>query len=428
MPDARSHQRDPIAWCGFIALCFMALCWHRLGIPTKPFFDEVHYLPAARQLLELIPANREHPLFGKEILAASLTLLGDNPLGWRLPSLLLGGLGLFAFGRLIWWMSRRRFAALAGMILLASNFSWFIHSRISMLDVFAASFALVALWQFAAAVHPATRHARLRLAISGIFLGLAIGSKWSVVPLALAPGLAFLDIRLRHRELKISRGRAGPIPGMTIAEAACCLGLLPLAVYWASFAPAYFYLNDAMAPGPMGLIEQHRQMLELQSGLTTPHPYQSAWYQWLLNLRPVWYLYEQIDGAQRGILLLGNPFTMLAGLPALLWCLWAGIWRKRRDALAMALLFCISLGLWLVPAKPIQFYYHYLVPSIFLMGCLALSLDALLRAGDRWRAVPMAVTALSIAIFVWFYPILSAAVLHDGAGAFAHWMWLDSWQ
>ena len=41
---------------------------------------------------------------------------------------------LFAFGRLLWWASGRRFATLAGMLLLATSFAWFIQSRIAMLD------------------------------------------------------------------------------------------------------------------------------------------------------------------------------------------------------------------------------------------------------------------------------------------------------
>ena len=31
-------------------------------------------------------------------------------------------------------------------------------------------------------------------------------------------------------------------------------------------------------------------------------------------------------------------------------------------------------------------------------------------------------------MFVWFYPILSAAELHEGRNSFVKWMWLDSWR
>ena len=125
------------------------------------------------------------------------------------------------------------------------------------------------------------------------------------------------------------------------------------------------------------------------------------------------------------MLLIGNPLTMLLGLPALAWCAWVGIKRQRFDALAVAVFYAVSLGLWIVAAKPVQFYYHYLLPSVFLIAALALALDALWRRGRR--AIPLLVLAGSAAMFAFFWPILSAAPL-DGRDAFTRWTWLDSWR
>ena len=122
------QQRDPIAWCALIALGFLAVAWHRLGIPTQIYFDEVHYVPAARKLLELLPANPEHPMLGKEIIAAAIAVLGDKPLYWRVPSALFGAMGLFAFSRLVWFASGRRDAALiaTGLLLAVATFWGFL--------------------------------------------------------------------------------------------------------------------------------------------------------------------------------------------------------------------------------------------------------------------------------------------------------------
>ena len=46
------HPRDPWLWCLFLPVLFALLASVRLKIPSEPFFDEVHYLPAARALLE----------------------------------------------------------------------------------------------------------------------------------------------------------------------------------------------------------------------------------------------------------------------------------------------------------------------------------------------------------------------------------------
>ena len=93
MRTSFSREQDPLDWCAVIAVFFLALVWHRLGIPSKIYFDEVHYIKAARALLELKRANPEHPMLGKEIIAASIALLGDKPLFWRVPSALFGALG-----------------------------------------------------------------------------------------------------------------------------------------------------------------------------------------------------------------------------------------------------------------------------------------------------------------------------------------------
>ena len=169
-------------------------------------------------------------------------------------------------------------------------------------------------------------------------------------------------------------------------------------------------------------------MIALQNSVTESHPYQSTWRDWIINWRPIWYLYENVDGAQRGVLLIGNPFTMLAGLAAFGWCLWNGLTWRRPDRIAFAAMFLACLGIWMLPGKPVQFYYLYLLPSTFLMGCLALALDALWRTGGWRRSVPVFSLTVSGGLFVWFYPILSAAVLHDGPQAFTMWMWLDSWR
>lgn len=427
MTTAPAPQRDPLGWTLLIALAFLALCLHRLGIPSRIYFDETHYVPAARKLLELTRANPEHPMLGKEVIAAAIALLGDRPLVWRLPAALLGTLGLFAIGRAVWWASLRRLAALAAMILVATGFLWFVQSRVAMLDMAMAGLGMTALWCFAAAMRLPARQARWWLAACGICLGLALGAKWSIAPVAAMPGLTFLALRLKaHGRRFLQRSDSGPVPGISLIEAAFWLGSVPLAVYWLTYLPAFFYPKDAV--DPLAPIAWHRYMLQLQDSVTKLHPYRSVWYQWVGNWRAIWYLYENTDGSQRGILLVGNPFTMIAALPAVLWCLWAGLRRKRSDALACALLYLASLGMWVVSTKPIQFYYHYLLPSVFLLACLALALDALWDRRDRWRWLAPGALAVSAAMFVYFYPIISAAKLHNGKQSYVEWMWLKSWR
>lgn len=429
MQPAKQTPRDPLGWCVILALAFWALMLVRLTIPTKPYFDEVHYLPAAREYWALGKfLNREHPLLGKELIGLGMQLFGDRPLGWRIFPTLAGALTLFAAMRALWHASRSRFATLAYGVLLATGFYIFVNARIAMLDIFMVGFVALAYWQLAAAVR-APERGRRHLIVAGVALGLALASKWNAAPLALLPGLAFLALRLRagRRRFLLSQ-RGGPVPGVSLLEASAWLGALPLAVYALTYVPAWFFTEGALgtATGSANLLALHADAVRLQESVVKTHPYMSRWPQWVLNARSIWYLYEPVDGAQRGIVLIGNPLTMLLGLPALLWTASEAILRRNGAAAAVTVLYAVTLGFWIASAKPVQFLYHYFLPSMALLAALALALDALWRQQRRWLALlPL---AGSVALFAYFYPILSAAPLSGGKMAFTEWMWLARWR
>ncbi len=420
-------QRDPWRWCLAICATFLIILWLHLQIPSKIYFDEVHYVKAARILLSLDHAqNPEHPLVGKELLATGLWLFGDTPRGWRIMPALFGTIGLFAFSRMLWLASERRAATILGTLLLATDFAWFIQSRIAMLDIFMASFCMLALWQVVAAMRE-PRQGRWRLALAGVFLGLSMGAKWSVIAPAMVPGLIFLAIRARlHGRRFLIAIQGPPVPGISLLEAGLWLGLLPLLVYFVTFAPTWFYAHGPASPWHP--IDYQMTMIRLQDSVVKKHHYMTVWWQWIIDYRGVWYLYEAIDGAQRGVLLIGNPVSMWSGLLAWLWCLWTGVRQRRYDALAFAVLYLVSIGMWVGNGKPVQFYYHYLLPGTFLMACLALALDHLWRQPDRrLRWLAMTVMAANIAVWAFFLPIISAGALTD-KHSYVNWMWLDSWR
>ena len=80
-------------------------------------FDERYYVNAARVILSIPPGqntytdrplgldpNTEHPPLAKLMVAGSMRLLGDGPLGWRLPSVLFGTPSIL----LLYGVARRR--------------------------------------------------------------------------------------------------------------------------------------------------------------------------------------------------------------------------------------------------------------------------------------------------------------------------------
>jgi len=437
-------RRDPLAATLVIVAAFFLLGLCRLAIPSKTMFDEVHYIPAARRLIDLTRRlNPEHPLLGKEMIAIGIRLFGDHPFGWRFPNLVLGSLGLFAGARAMWWVSGSRRVSLLFAFLIATDFIWFVLSRIAMLDMAMASMLALGMWQWALSARPQwaqRRGGRVHLILVGTFFGLSLGGKWNGAPLMVLPGLLFawqraaavnLIPRRSPGDFRAAIGniprwlfatRAGPVRGVSLAEAALWLGLWPVVVYLATFAPAFFYKVQPMTFG--ALIPWQRYMLQLQDSVVKPHRYMSRWWQWIFNLRPIWFLYEHIDGDQRGVLMIGNPFSMLVGLPALGWCAWKG-WRGEGLPALIVVLYVLSLIFWAMNGKPVQFYYHYELAACFLMAALALSLGRWWDNGLKWPG--RTVVILTAVVFIGFYPIISAGPL-PGRKAYLDYTWLKSWR
>lgn len=425
MSHAPARIRDPIGWCLLLTLVFALLAANRLLIPDKIFFDETHYVAAARTLLTLAePVNMEHPMLGKELIALGILIFGDGPLGWRIFPYLLGLLTIYAGMRAMWHATCSRGATALFGVLLITGFGVLVHTRIAMLDIFMLGFFTAGMWQWIAAIREPER-ARIRLAAAGVLLGCSMASKWTILLLAALPGIAFLVLRARAAGGAFLWSRRGsPVPGITLIEAGLWLGVVPLAVYFASFFPYLLYENGARDIG--GLFALQLEMLDLQTQVLDPHPYQSELRHWIINIGAIWYFYEDWQGAWRGVIFIGNPISMLLGIPAVIWAVWTGMTRERWDALSCAGFYLANLMFWFVSAKPVQFYYHYLPATMFLLAALAMMLDEGWRAGRWWRSISFVAIGGIVAIFCYFYPILSAARL-AGERSFLDYAWLDAW-
>ena len=405
--------RRPLPLALLIAgLAELLFAW-RVTIPSKPYFDEVHYVPAARTLLALAhPANIEHPLLAKELIALGIWLFGDDPLGWRMLSTLAGSAVVAGVFALVWLGTRRLRPALVASVLTLVNFTVFVQARIAMLDGFMAAFVILGAASLLWSMHGAPGQVRRRWGLGAVLLGLATACKWTAAPYVAFAALAYLLLR---------RGRPDRWPGLGPVMALALLGGVSVATYFLTFAPAFFYAQEPLTLAT--LLPFQWTMFQQQTQVLPAHTYQSAWYTWPFDWRPIWYLYEPVDGAQRGVLLLGNPAVMWGGLVAVLAC--AGAWLRSRAIRpgAAAGLWIASIAIWPLIPKSLGFFYYYYLPSIWLAVVLAVALDHWRARLRYWDEV---VVMLAVGLFLHFYPILSAAPL-AGPGAFARWIWLDSW-
>jgi dolichyl-phosphate-mannose-protein mannosyltransferase len=397
-----------------------------LTSPEKFVFDEVHYVPAARQMLEPgKPAevlNPMHPPLAKELIALSIAAFGDSALGWRYPSALFGALAIVAVylcGLALF--EAQRGAACAALIAFFNQMV-FVQSRIAMLDIFALAFGLLAIAAFVRGFRE-SRPQRW-FALAGIGFGLAAACKWSgLFPLAVSIAIVAITRLLQGWKTAFADGRAGDWyrpdrwPDFKWYHLVGCFVALPALVYVATFVPVYGFSSA-------DLIEAQRRIFADNTTNAIPaHTYMSSWPSWPFLLRPVWYLFDKVgDDHIAAIVFLGNPLVLWLSLLALAACLWDFV--KDRSATAFLILsfyFGSYLALALMP-RALAFLYYYL-PAATILSLAPV--HALTRPGvPRW--VLWAFVALAGVGFVVMLPI-SAAFVGTSMATFNRLMLFQSW-
>lgn len=408
MTPTRPSWLIPLA----LAVVAEALFLFRLGTPHSFVFDEVHYVPAARALLALSePVNLEHPLFAKTLIAAGIAVFGDNSFGWRFAATLAGTATVVAIYAITALLTRdRRAGLIAGALALFGN-TVFVQARIAMLDTFMAALLACGLAFLLWAVR-SERRVWPKWLGGAALLGLAVGCKWAALPYVGFAGLGLVVLRWRS-------GRAMRLP---LIPALAALGGVAALAYLATFLPAFLYAKEPLTLAR--LLPFQAEMYRLQTQVLPHHTYQSNWWTWPVMLRPIWYLYEVADGAQRGVLLVANPLLAWGGLVAVAACAWLGVARRSLHLLAAAGLWLASVAMWAAIPKSLGFYYYYYPSTLWLAVALGAAFHAV-DPGGRRRWDEWYVTA-TIAVFAYFWPILSAAPL-NGPAAFTHWAWFAGW-
>jgi len=419
IPPNKPHGERSVrvSWlvAGLLALGSFVLFALNIARPAAPYFDETHYLPAARALLEGSgPVNIEHPLFAKTMIAAGMLLFGDDSLGWRLPSALFAAIAVAALFWVALLLLRDLWAATFAALLLVFNQTHFIQARIAMLEMPMTALILLGAGCLLQA-REAGPGARRWEYLGAMALGLAIGAKWLAAPYAaLFLGAAgWAKSRAREHDMAF-------VARHVIADVGK-LGLVMLAAYFVTFWPAFLYTRSLLTLDQ--LIGFQSEMLRTQSGHMAPNPYQSAWWTWPLMLRPIWYLFAKTANSYQAVLLIGNPMVYWGGLAVVLAC--ASGWMKQRTQQlnAMAGLWAFSIGIWALIPKKIGFFYYYNLSAVVL--CLVIA-AFFASWGARGVRILACVTALAAAMFAYFYPIISAQPLPTDE-TWTRWVWMKSW-
>jgi dolichyl-phosphate-mannose--protein O-mannosyl transferase len=420
-----------------------------------------------------------------------------DPVGWRMPGALAGvGAVVFMYllGRALF---RSEIAGLASSFFLAADGLAFAHARIGTPDSLVLFFIVATLYFLVTN----------RWALAGVSLGLGAATKWNVAFIVLPVLLYFIwrfyvrwresqpDRQLRPAERVLLAGAAlmalgaatsvplyineGHLSSTVLigAGAPAVLGLfvilggliaiasdaalrakpraqvylqaafslpiffiaLPFAVYMATYIPMFlqgeglshwWYLSD--------------EAYKFHSSLTAHHGWQSEFWQWPIDARPVFFWVE--GGTHSKIYNLGNPLVFWMSLPALGFALWQGVkfvriridegsriavWGRlgERQA-ALLFVFVCWLVLWLFWATNPRtlFFYHYIPAFVFAVLALGYVVHWLWHESsfERSRQIAIAFVLAVGVTFVYFYPHLAAVDVPQWLDD--QYYWFSSWR
>jgi dolichyl-phosphate-mannose--protein O-mannosyl transferase len=424
-PD-RSAVRNTIV--AAIILFLAAHCTLLAGVttPDKFYFDEVHYVPAARQMLKPVMAapmlNPMHPPLAKQMIAASIRAFGDNPLGWRYPGVLFGALavvGMYLCGLALF---AAQGPAVASAMLAFFNQMVFVQSRIAMLDIPALAFELFGIAAFICGFRQ--QRPQRWFALAGLAFGLSAACKWSGwFALGVCIGIVAVIRVMQGWRMQFAGSnpddwyRPDRWPDFRAWHFVACFVLVPVLVYLVPFLPLYgLSLPD--------LFEAQRRILgDNTTAAIAGHTYMSSWPSWPLLARPVWYLFDRIgDDRIAAVVFLGNPLVLWPALPALAICLRDWIMTRRAQPL---LILSFYLGCWLAWAvlpRTLGFLYYYLPAAT--IASLALVYALTRGSSPRWWLwVFVAIAALSFAAML---PV-SAGLVGTSMATFNRLMLFQNW-
>ena len=389
----------------------------------QPFFDEQHYVPAAREFIaRRVNTIPEHPPLGIALIAASIAIGGDRPFGWRLGSMLSGSLLLLGLLALCFACGmRKQRVVYVGALALCSHFI-FIHARAAMLDIYLCAFIIWALVLMVWALFSASlSRKKILLGGSALLWGGASCVKWIGLP-----GFAVCLIYLLS--LKVVRNfsftsTANPHgwhnPRYLQEVSILTVFILLPALYVLGYALPHLLLADKH------LLYAIREAWALQQVVPADHNYMSQMWQWPLMLRPLWFEYlERGGGVVHAIFCLGNPFLMVLGLGTLCWSV--GNWLRRGSLLSFinVIFYSTFFFFWLLVERKVSYHYYYFLPMLFLL--LSVGECCSLYLGARRQVVAWAVLALAILFFVFYYPLISGWPLPTRPH-FSFWVWFDAW-
>ena len=397
-------------------IAFLIRVFH-LGTPKGLVFDEIYYVDGARDYLKYgvevtkgAPEFIVHPPVGKWLIAAGIKLFGDHEFGWRIAVAIAGTLTIYLTARIAQRIfHENKWANLAALLMVIDGLN-LVMSRTALLDIFLTLFVLLS-------VNAWLKGKYLNFAI---YLGLAMGCKWSALYFIIA--FLALELILNRNLIRVIR------VGVT------SIGIY-LLTWFGWFTSTLGWDRDSRSNPISSLIYYHKEMLGFHTGLTEKHAYQANPWSWLIMGRPTSFFYESPKGCgskscAQEVLAIGTPLLWWLGALAVVFLIGVNLHNfAMRDFDLSSLIPFLGIAAGYIPwfffQKRTVFTFYAIVIEPFLVLAIVLLAKLAYEYDERLKYL-IGLIVIAIAInFVYFLPIFTGQITTYEAW-FAR-MWWSSW-
>ena len=379
---------------------------------NETYFDEIYHVRNANEI-----ANGQqmyafvHPLFGTSIISLGIKIFGNSPFGWRIMGVIFSTLMLPLLYLIIKELFKKEKYAIIGVILLSVEFMHFTTARIATLEPFSIFFIML-MYYFMFKYYNMdiikTKFSKqlICLGLSGASMGLACATKFTGVYAGIGLGIIFF-VKLFMEYKKYQETDNSKIKKTIFHTLLACLilfVLIPLAIYILSFT--FIVINKNQPFSIKGVYDQTMGMYDYHKNLDATHPFQSVWYQWIFDIKPIWYYYQNNDGIINTISAYGNPFIFIGGAISMIATAYYAISRKCKTAIVIVISYLAQLLPWIMVTRCVFIYHYY--PSIpFLLLAIIYCIKKLLDKDSRYNMVVILFIILSVLAFIVLLPTIS---------------------
>lgn len=402
------YRKLPFILLAVIVLFSFSVRIWRFTEPNHYYFDEVYHAVTAKAYADnnpapydpFSPAPKEgtaydwlHPPLAKLIQAGAIKLFGDNPVGWRLPSVIFGTALIVAVFILALLLFNPIVAIFAASVIALENLT-LVMSRITMNDIILSFFVVTS---FIFVVLYIRHNKWLYLLLTCLFLGFSVSTKW---PGVYAVGTIFLFVvflNLKKKKVQIRN---------------ILLLLIPALLYLFIGYGQYWLQGHTVKQ----FIDLHKQIWWYQNRHDLEHGYGTTplycvpqglngpktWCPWVLDVRGVYFSYEQYGDRAGYIYALGNPAIFWLGILAISYLLGKFIEERKTEYLLPVFAYFVFWVPWVFSPR-IMFLYHYL-PSIPFLS-IALGYILYLIYKTKFKVFAFVILAIFAGVFLYLFPI-----------------------